>query len=58
VFEVEPLPVDGPRWTAQNCFVTVHTAGGRNDQDEAIVKYFLANFAAFQGGAPMMDRVV
>jgi len=38
--------------------VTPHTARGRKEQDEVIVQHFVANFAAFQGGAPMMDRVV
>jgi phosphoglycerate dehydrogenase-like enzyme len=38
--------------------VTPHTAGGRSDQDEAIVKHFLANLAAFRRGEPMVDRVV
>lgn len=58
VFEVEPLPESDPLWTAPNCFVTPHTAGGRHDQDEAIVKHFLANLAAFQSGTAMVDRVV
>ena len=58
VFEVEPLPAGDPLWTAPNCFVTPHTAGGRSDQDEAIVKHFLANLAAFRRGEPMVDRVV
>src|SRR5438105_715233 len=39
VFETEPLPPDDPLWTAPNCFITPHTAGGRSDQDEAIVKH-------------------
>lgn len=58
VFEVEPLPVNDPLWTAPNCWVTPHTAGGRHDQDEAIIRHFLSNLAAFQKGGPMVDRVV
>ncbi len=58
VFDPEPLPVDHPYWTAPNCYVTPHTAGGRHDQDEAIVKHFLANLAAFTRGEPLVDRVV
>jgi phosphoglycerate dehydrogenase-like enzyme len=58
VFDVEPLPVADALWTAPNCWITPHTAGGRSDQDEAIVKHFLANLAAFQSGGPMVDRVV
>jgi phosphoglycerate dehydrogenase-like enzyme len=52
------LPVNDPLWTAPNCWVTPHTAGGRSDQDEAIVKHFLGNLAAFERGEPMVDRVV
>lgn len=58
VFEPEPLAPDHPFWTTPNCYVTPHTAGGRSDQDTAIVKHFLANLAAFQKGQPMVDRVV
>jgi phosphoglycerate dehydrogenase-like enzyme len=58
VFEVEPLPPDDPLWTTPNCYITPHTAGGRADQDTAIVKHFLKNLAAFTRGEPMVDRVV
>jgi phosphoglycerate dehydrogenase-like enzyme len=58
VFETEPLPPGDPLWTAPNCYITPHTAGGRSDQDEAIVKHFLANLAAFTRRATMVDRVV
>ncbi|MSU50351.1 MAG: D-2-hydroxyacid dehydrogenase [Opitutus sp.] len=58
VFETEPLPTDHPLWTLPNCFVTPHTAGGRHDQDTAIVKHFLRNLSAFERGEAMVDRVV
>jgi phosphoglycerate dehydrogenase-like enzyme len=58
VTDPEPLPPEHPLWTARNCFITPHTAGGRHDQDEALVEHFLSNLAAFQAGAPMIDRVV
>lgn len=58
VFETEPLPRDHPFWELPNCFVTPHTAGGRHDQDTAIVKHFLRNLAAFERGEPMVDRIV
>ena len=58
VLEPEPLPPEHPLWTAPNCFITPHTAGGRHDQDEALVKHFLANLAAFERGEPMTDRIV
>jgi phosphoglycerate dehydrogenase-like enzyme len=58
VFDPEPLPPGHALWTTPNCFITPHTAGGRHDQDEAIVKHFLANLAAFTRGEPLVDRVV
>lgn len=58
VFEPEPLAPEHPFWTAPNCYVTPHTAGGRHDQDEALVRHFLANLAAFTADGPWTDRVV
>lgn len=58
VFDPEPLPPSHPLWTAPRCYVTPHTAGGRADQDEAIVQHFLGNLAAFEQGGAMTDRVV
>jgi phosphoglycerate dehydrogenase-like enzyme len=58
VFATEPLPPAHPLWTAPNCHVTPHTAGGRHDQDTAIVRHFLGNLTAFLAGQPMVDRIV
>lgn len=58
VTDPEPLPPSHPLWRAPNCYITPHTAGGRRDQDEAIVEHFLANLAAFERGEGMIDRVV
>lgn len=58
VTDPEPLPPDDPLWGAPNCFITPHTAGGRHDQDEALVAHFLANLDAFERAAPLTDRVV
>jgi phosphoglycerate dehydrogenase-like enzyme len=58
VTDPEPLPRDHPLWTAPNCFITPHTAGGRHDQDVALAEHFLANLAAFERGEEMGDRVV
>jgi phosphoglycerate dehydrogenase-like enzyme len=59
VTDPEPLPPSHPLWGAPNCFITPHTAGGRHDQDEAVVRHFLANLAVFaQGGQTgWTDRV-
>lgn len=58
VFPEEPLPASSPLWTTRNCYLTPHTAGGRRDQDEALVSHFLANLAAWERSEPMTDRIV
>lgn len=58
VTEPEPLPPTHELWSTPNCYITPHTAGGRHDQDETIVKHFLSNLAAFERGGAMVDRVV
>ena len=58
VMEPEPLPPEHALWTTRNCFITPHTAGGRDDQDEALVAHFLANLAAWGKGGELRNRVV
>jgi phosphoglycerate dehydrogenase-like enzyme len=58
VFQTEPLPADHEFWSLPNCFVTPHTAGGRHDQDTAIIRHFLRNLGAFERRETMVDRVV
>ena len=60
VFPVEPLSPGDRLWALPNCWITPHSAGGRHDQDEAMVAHFLANLRAFEAGdfAAMTDRVV
>jgi phosphoglycerate dehydrogenase-like enzyme len=58
VMTPEPLPPDNPLWTAPNCFITPHSAGGRHDEGVSLVRHFLANLAAFERGAAMTDRIL
>jgi phosphoglycerate dehydrogenase-like enzyme len=58
VTDPEPLPPGHPLWTARNCFITPHAAGGRHDQGEALVRHFLTNLAAFTNGSGLTDRVL
>jgi len=58
VTDPEPLPPEHPLWSTPNCYITPHTAGGRRDQDEAIVEHFLKNLQALLEGSPLVDRVV
>jgi phosphoglycerate dehydrogenase-like enzyme len=54
----EPLPPTHPLWSAPNCFITPHTAGGRDNVNLELVRHFLANLAAFETGDPLTDRVL
>lgn len=58
VTDPEPLPPTHELWSTPNCYITPHTAGGRHDQDETIVRHFLKNLAAYETGGAMTDRVV
>jgi len=60
VFATEPLPPSSPLWKTKNCWITPHTAGGRSDQDAALVELFLHNIERFSVGdrAAMSDVVV
>jgi phosphoglycerate dehydrogenase-like enzyme len=54
----EPLPSSHPLWSTPNCFITPHTAGGRNNVNLDLVRHFLLNLAAFEDGRPMTDRIL
>jgi len=58
VTDPEPLPPGHPLWTAPNCFITPHTAGGRHDQGEALVQHFLVNLEIFIKGGTLTDRII
>jgi phosphoglycerate dehydrogenase-like enzyme len=59
VTDPEPLPASHALWDAPNCFITPHAAGGRHDQDDALVRHFLANLQIFQAGSgTWIDRVM
>ncbi len=50
VFPEEPLPPHDRLWGLPNCWITPHSAGGRRDQDEAMVDHFLGNLRLFEAG--------
>jgi phosphoglycerate dehydrogenase-like enzyme len=54
----EPLPPSHPLWTAPNCYITPHSAGGRDNVNVELVRHFLGNLAAFEKGEKMADRVL
>jgi phosphoglycerate dehydrogenase-like enzyme len=58
VTDPEPLPPDHPLWAAPNCFITPHTAGGRDDEFERLVRHFLDNLRKLESGEELVDRIV
>jgi len=54
----EPLPPDHALWTAPNCYITPHTAGGHDTEDAALIRHFVDNLARFESGEPLLDRVI
>ena len=58
VTDPEPLPPDHPLWTAPNCYITPHTAGGHHDEFERLVRHFLANLDRFIRSDVLRDRVI
>jgi phosphoglycerate dehydrogenase-like enzyme len=54
----EPLPPGHPLWSAPNCFITPHTAGGRSDEGRSLVAHFLSNLASFGAGRALTDRIL
>jgi phosphoglycerate dehydrogenase-like enzyme len=54
----EPLPPDHPLWSAPNCFITPHSAGGQIREQHDLVGHFLENLRRFVGGMELLDRIV
>ncbi len=53
----EPLPPAHFLWSAPNCHITPHVGGGHKEQDESLVRHFLANLGRFQRGTPLVDLI-
>jgi len=54
----EPLPPDHALWTAPNCHITPHTAGGHHDEFPRLVRHFLDNLQRHVHHRPLRDRVI
>lgn len=54
----EPLPPGDPLWTAPNCFITPHTAGGYDTEPVKLAEHFLENLKRFTAGEALVDRVI
>lgn len=53
----EPLPPNHPLWTAPNCYITPHSAGGFSLEKKWHVRHFLENLRRFEDGEEMNDRI-
>jgi phosphoglycerate dehydrogenase-like enzyme len=58
VTDPEPLPPGDALWTAPNCHITPHTAGGHRGEAERLAGHFLANFRRFARGEALLNRIV
>ena len=57
VTDPEPLPPTHPLWSAPNCVITPHSAGGHGDDHDRLVDHLLGNLARLGKGEPVDDRV-
>jgi phosphoglycerate dehydrogenase-like enzyme len=58
VTDPEPLPPEHPLWTAPNCYITPHSAGGHATEQERLLQHFLGNLRLFERGEALHDRVI
>jgi phosphoglycerate dehydrogenase-like enzyme len=58
VTDPEPLPPDHPLWSAPNCYITPHSAGGHMTEPQRILEHFLSNLRRYEHGQDMADRVI
>ena len=58
VTDPEPLPPEHPLWTAPNCYITPHTAGGDAREPWRLIEHFLANLKRFAAGEALLNQVI
>lgn len=58
VTDPEPLPPGHALWTAPNCYITPHTAGGHEDEFERLVGHFLENLKRYERGEGLRDKII
>lgn len=54
----EPLPPEHPLWAEPHCHITPHLGGGHPNEDESLVRHFVANLGRFIKGEPLADRII
>ncbi len=58
VTDPEPLPERHALWTAPNCHITPHIAGGYAGESNALVRHFVENLHRFVRGEVLSDRIM
>ena len=58
VTDPEPLPATHPLWSAPNCTITPHAAGGHADEQARLLGHFSSNLTRFVAGEALVDRVL
>ncbi|HEX4125435.1 MAG TPA: D-2-hydroxyacid dehydrogenase [Tepidisphaeraceae bacterium] len=57
VTDPEPAPPTDPIWSAPNCYITPHAAGGHDTEFDRQVDHFLDNLRRFEAGEKLVDRI-
>jgi len=57
VFVEEPLPKESPFWRAPNCLVSPHMSGDYAEYEAAMADQFMANWARYLVGEPLLNVV-
>lgn len=57
VADPEPVPPGDPLWSAPNCYITPHTAGGHHDEFLRLARHFTDNLDRFVAGKELRDRI-
>jgi phosphoglycerate dehydrogenase-like enzyme len=57
VFVEEPLPTESPFWRAPNCLVSPHMSGDFVEYEAAMADQFMANWARYLSGEPLLNVV-
>lgn len=57
VFVEEPLPTESPFWRAPNCLVSPHMSGDYAEYEAAMADQFMANWARYLAGEPLLNVV-
>jgi phosphoglycerate dehydrogenase-like enzyme len=45
-------------WSAPNCYITPHSAGGHCDEQLRLARHFARNLRAFENAEPLQDRIL